>query len=391
MINQYFDIARLIARFLSNEIGEEEQEELTQWRNESPENEHLFQEICKEENIKRNLQKRQSFHLEDGWEGVQKKIQRHRFRQRIFNVCKYAAILILPLAIATVAIYKSNISEGSNPIANVTEQIVPGSKKATLTLDNGETIDLKSTTGVKLQEKDGTIIQVDSTALNYRNTPDHASDKLAYNKVNVPRGGEYQLTLSDGSKVHLNSMSSIRFPVQFAKDSRQVELEGEAYFEVSKTGLPFIVKTKGMNIEVLGTTFNISAYANEEFQATLVSGSVRVHTEDGSNRILKPSEQACVTPGSSQINVRNVDTAFYTSWIHGKINFKDQRLEDIMKTLARWYDMDVVYGDEATKDLRFGCYVNRYNEIAPLVELLEQTGRVTINVEGKTIKIFTNH
>lgn len=389
MINQYFYIARLIAKYLSEEISEEEQVELTRWRNESAGNEQLFQEICREENIKRNMQKRQAFSTEAGWVGVQKKIQHHRFRYRLLNVCKYAAIFILPLAIATAILYKSGNEHDA--ISHVTEQILPGSKKAVLILDNGETIDLKSTSGVELKEKDGTIIQVDSTTLNYQQTPDRKSDKLAYNKVNVPRGGEYRLTLSDGSKVQLNSMSSIRFPVQFAKDCRLVELEGEAYFEVSKTGQPFIVKTKGMNIEVLGTTFNISAYANEEYQTTLVNGSVRVQTEDGSNRILKPSEQACITPGSNQINVRNVDTAFYTSWIHGKINFKDQRLEDIMKTLARWYDMEVIYENEATKDLRFGCYINRYNEITPLVNLLEQTGRVTITVEGKTIKIFTNH
>ena len=389
MINQHFYIARLIARYLSDEIGEEEQAELTRWRNESPENERLFREICKEENIKQNMQKRQTFHTEDGWEGVQRKIQRHRFRHRILNICKYAAIFIFPVAIATVAIYKSG--NEPQPLSQVEEQIVPGGKKAVLILDNGEAIDLKSTSGVELKEKDGTVIQVDSTVLNYQQAPARTSEKLAYNKVNVPRGGEYQLTLSDGSKVQLNSMSSIRFPVQFAQDCRLVELEGEAYFEVSKTGQPFIVQTKGMKIEVLGTSFNISAYANEEYQTTLVSGSVKVQTENGSNRILKPSEQACITPGSNQINVRNVDTAFYTSWIHGKINFKDQRLDDIMKTLARWYDMDVVYENEATKELRFGCYVNRYNEITPLVKLLEQTGRVTVTVEGKTIKIFTNH
>lgn len=389
MINQHFYIARLIARYLSDEIGEEEQAELTRWRDESPENERLFQEICKEENIKQNMQKRQTFHAEDGWEGVQRKIQRHRCRHRILNICKYAAIFIFPVAIATVAIYKSG--NEPQPLSQVEEQIVPGGKKAVLILDNGEAIDLKSTSGVELKEKDGTVIQVDSTVLNYQQAPARTSEKLAYNKVNVPRGGEYQLMLSDGSKVQLNSMSSIRFPVQFAQDCRLVELEGEAYFEVSKTGQPFIVQTKGMKIEVLGTTFNISAYANEEYQTTLVSGSVKVQTENGSNRILKPSEQACITPGSNQINVRNVDTAFYTSWIHGKINFKDQRLDDIMKTLARWYDMDVVYENEATKELRFGCYVNRYNEITPLVKLLEQTGRVTVTVEGKTIKIFTNH
>lgn len=389
MINQHFYIARLIARYLSDEIEEEEQAELTRWRNESPENERLFREICKEENIKQNMQKRQTFHTEDGWEGVQRKIQRHRFRHRILNICKYAAIFIFPVVIATVAIYKSG--NEPQPLSQVAKQIVPGGKKAVLILDNGEATDLKSTSGVELKEKDGTVIQVDSTALNYQQAPARTSEKLAYNKVNVPRGGEYQLTLSDGSKVQLNSMSSIRFPVQFAQDCRLVELEGEAYFEVSKTGQPFIVQTKGMKIEVLGTTFNISAYANEEYQTTLVSGSVKVQTENGSNRILKPSEQACITPGSNQINVRNVDTAFYTSWIHGKINFKDQRLDDIMKTLARWYDMDVVYENEATKELRFGCYVNRYNEITPLVKLLEQTGRVTVTVEGKTIKIFTNH
>ena len=389
MINQHFYIARLIARYLSDEIEEEEQAELTRWRNESPENERLFREICKEENIKQNMQKRQTFHTEDGWEGVQRKIQRHRFRHRILNICKYAAIFIFPVVIATVAIYKSG--NEPQPLSQVEEQIVPGGKKAVLILDNGEAIDLKSTSGVELKEKDGTVIQVDSTVLNYQQAPARTSEKLAYNKVNVPRGGEYQLMLSDGSKVQLNSMSSIRFPVQFAQDCRLVELEGEAYFEVSKTGQPFIVQTKGMKIEVLGTTFNISAYANEEYQTTLVSGSVKVQTENGSNRILKPSEQACITSGSNQINVRNVDTAFYTSWIHGKINFKDQRLDDIMKTLARWYDMDVVYENEATKELRFGCYVNRYNEITPLVKLLEQTGRVTVTVEGKTIKIFTNH
>ena len=389
MINQHFYIARLIARYLSDEIEEEEQAELTRWRNESSENERLFREICKEENIKQNMQKRQTFHAEDGWEGVQRKIQRHRFRHRILNICKYAAIFIFPVVIATVAIYKSG--NEPQPLSQVEEQIVPGGKKAVLILDNGEAIDLKSTSGVELKEKDGTVIQVDSTVLNYQQAPARTSEKLAYNKVNVPRGGEYQLMLSDGSKVQLNSMSSIRFPVQFAQDCRLVELEGEAYFEVSKTGQPFIVQTKGMKIEVLGTTFNISAYANEEYQTTLVSGSVKVQTENGSNRILKPSEQACITPGSNQINVRNVDTAFYTSWIHGKINFKDQRLDDIMKTLARWYDMDVVYENEATKELRFGCYVNRYNEITPLVKLLEQTGRVTVTVEGKTIKIFTNH
>ena len=119
--------------------------------------------------------------------------------------------------------------------------------------------------------------------------------------------------------------------------------------------------------------------------------SVKVRTEKGEAIVLKPSEQATVTRHGDGIEVRNVDTSFYTSWINGKINFRDQRLEDIMKTLGRWYDMDVIYADKAAKDMRFGCYVNRYDNITPLVELLEQTGRVSVDVKGKTVRIFINH
>lgn len=389
MINQDFYIAKLIARYLSKESTEEELTELTEWRKESAEHELLFHQICAEENIKRNTQKRNSFDVGNGWEGVQKKIQQHRFRYRILTICKYAAILILPLVIATIAIYQN--SDSNKPVAHFTEQILPGSNKATLTLNNGKTIDLKSTSETELKENDGTTIQVDSTTLNYQLAQNSTTTKDIYNKVDIPRGGEYKLTLSDGTKVYLNSMSSLRFPVQFTQDTRLVELQGEAYFEVSKTGQHFIVKTNDMEIEVLGTTFNISAYAEEEYQATLVNGSVRIRTADGTNRILKPSEQACVTPGSNEINVRVVDTAFYTSWINGKINFKDQRLEDIMKSLSRWYDMEVIYTDEKAKDVRFGCNINRYSEITPFVNLLEKTGKVSIDVEGKTIKIITNH
>lgn len=389
MMNQQFYIARLIAKYLSEDITEEELVKLIQWRNESPGNESLFQKISEEENIKQNIRKRQSFHTENGWESVQQKIWHHRFRNRMITVCKYAAILILPIAIATIALYRN--ADSKLPDATLTQQILPGSKKAILTLANGETIDLKSAPGMQLTEKDGTLIQVDSTALNYQKTSNAASGEIAYNRIDVPRGGEYQLTLSDGSKVHMNSMSSLRFPIRFAKDSRMIELEGEAYFEVSKTGQPFIVKVKGMDVQVLGTTFNISAYPNEEIQTTLVSGSVKVQTANGTNRILHPSEQACIPLGSNHISVRYVDTTFYTSWIQGKINFKDQRLEDIMKTLARWYDMNVIYMDQQTKDLRFGCYVNRYNEITPLVELLEETGKISIKIEGKNIQIKTNN
>lgn len=391
MINQYFEIARLIAKQISGEMDKEEQIRLENWRKESPENERLFEEIRNEENITANLRRRNSFNTDMGWEKVNEGIQKYRFRKRVLRICRYAAMLAMPLVIAALVTFQIINENRNDKTIAATEQILPGSTKATLTLDNGEIVDLIATKGERLEESDGTLIKIDSATLNYKHVANAADGKIAYNKVSVPRGGEYKLVLSDGTRVHINSMSSLRFPVSFGSKTRQVELDGEAYFEVSKTGQPFIVNANGMDVEVLGTTFNLSAYKGEPRQTTLVSGSVRVRTGNGNSRIIKPSQQASIAPGANQIDVRTVDTAFYTSWIHGKIKFKDQRLEDIMKTLSRWYDMDIVYADKEAKNLRFGCYVNRYEEISPLLELLRNTGSVKIETKGKTIKIHTNH
>ena len=206
------------------------------------------------------------------------------------------------------------------------------------------------------------------------------------NTVTVPQGQRVHLTLSDGTKVWLNAKTKMEYPQSFkVSDQRIVKVDGEAYFEVSKTGQPFIVNVNGMQVEVLGTTFNISAYPNEEYQTTLVNGSVRVSAEKGESLILKPSQQATIVSGGNSIQLRTVDTSFYTSWVKGKINFKDQRLEDIMKTLSRWYDMNVVYENEKLKNIRFGCNLNRYEEITPFVKLLEKTEEVYVKIEGNTI------
>ena len=206
--------------------------------------------------------------------------------------------------------------------------------------------------------------------------------------ASAAHGQVREMLLPDGTKVWLNQSSVLKYPRAFEGKERHVYLDGEAYFEVNKTGHPFIVSTQGMQIEVLGTTFNISAYPGEEYQATLVSGSVKVDTGEGQSLVLKPSQQASLIPGSGNIQVRTVDTAFYTSWVKGKINFKDQRLEDIMRILSRWYNIEVDYSDEALKNLRFGCYVNRYEEIAPFLELLEATENIHVKINGKTIIFY---
>lgn len=388
MIKQDFDIARLIAGHLSGELSREEQAELDAWRNENETNEVLFRKICSTENYKQHVANQQLYDITAGWREVEKRIKQKKRRAVYMTFLRYASIILLPVLIVTFSLYNTPVHQ-SHPdeCLLAAPRILPGEAKAILTLDNGQTVYLdKNATEEKPAELSDARIQVDSTTLNYRLVQKKAAQDLPiYNKVEIPCGGEYALVLNDGTKVHLNSLSSLRFPVVFGTGSREVELTGEAYFEVARNGVPFVVHTKGMKIEVLGTSFNISAYPGEEYQATLISGSVKVDSEKGESLILKPSQQASLSPEDGSMKVSTVDAAFYTSWVKGKIYFKDQRLEDIMKPLCRWYDIEVQYASEEIKNMRFGCHVDRYKEITPFVELLEATKNLKISIEHKTI------
>lgn len=387
MIKQDFHIANLIARYISGEITPEEEIYLEEWKKEEPAHAALFDKICNEQNYNRHEKEKESFDTVSGWQEIEKRINRSNRRERILNILRYAAIIILPILVLSISIKHTNPISGQQDY--YAQPILPGEAKAILTLDNGQVIQLGKNVANLEDGLDETNIQADSAMLKYSQTNKLAkSEKIAYNKVETPKGGEYLLVLSDGTKVHLNAMSKLRYPVNFGNGRREVELEGEGYFEVAKNGQPFIVNTGGMQIEVLGTVFDVSAYQDEECQATLISGSVKVKTGINNSCILKPSQQASVTPGTTSIQVRTVDTAFYTSWINGKIYFKDRRLEDIMKTLSRWYDMEVCYADDKVKDILFGCNINRYDEIAPFVKLLEETKKVRTKINGKTITFY---
>lgn len=387
-----FQIAELISRFLSGSLTEEEESELIEWRESSPENEKLFKQINDTENFADYYRESKKYSLQDGWKSLNRKIHLINRRRLILKFSRYAAALILP-AVVGVWLITTRPSHTKTVTEQMEEQaieILPGEKKAVLTLGSGETIDLNTTAGKMMREKDGTAIRIDSASLNYHSgQTTTAAEKEIYNKVETPRGGEYSLVLSDGSKVHLNAMSTLTFPVSFTGDRRMVELSGEAYFVVAGSDKPFIIKINSMEVGVLGTTFNISAYPDEDCRTTLVDGSVKIQTDAGTNCILSPSQQACVEQGTGDLSVRTVNTSLYTSWVDGKIHFKDERLEDIMNALSRWYDMEVFYREPSVGGLRFGCNVNRHKDITPFLELLEKTGKVSITIKGKTI--YFNH
>lgn len=211
-----------------------------------------------------------------------------------------------------------------------------------------------------------------------------------YAEVETLRGESMTIELPDGTKVQLNSMSRLVYPDTFVGDERRVQLEGEAFFDVTKSDIPFIVSTPLMDIQVLGTVFNVSAYSGEEASAVLVEGSIKVTSGEEAGCVLTPGMMATITDDSDDIKVEHVDTQFYTSWTKGRIDFRDERLEDIMTTLSHWYDFEVKYANDAVKDLRFGCSVNRYETIEPFIDHMVKTGKVSVK-KNNNCYLFINN
>jgi ferric-dicitrate binding protein FerR (iron transport regulator) len=205
----------------------------------------------------------------------------------------------------------------------------------------------------------------------------------------VPRGGEFNLVLSDGTRVFVNSMSKLEFPVNFTGNKREISLEGEAYFEVAKDKTrPFIVKIKGVQVEVLGTTFNIKAYP-EDHQSftTLVEGKVKLCSGNQSDNdyFLMPDQQAVYDPSSKGVVINKVDAGKIVQWTTGRYYFSDQPLDEIMKTLSRWYDFNYKFEDQAIKNVKFEGGLNKYGSIYPILDIINETGKVKVTVKNKDV------
>ena len=213
------------------------------------------------------------------------------------------------------------------------------------------------------------------------------TEELQYNILRVPRGGEYSVVLGDGTSVCLNSESELRYPVQFDRRERRVFLRGEGYFEVAKDPEhPFVVEVEDAKIEVLGTIFNVSGYAEEErVVTTLVEGVVRL-SSDNESVLLEPNEQG-VLDKDGHLSKVEVNVFPYVAWQKGLFVFRQQSLERVMQVVSRWYDVKVVFKDEETKRISFTGNMRRYGNFEQVVRMLEMTGGLNFNIEGRTIYI----
>ena len=286
---------------------------------------------------------------------------------------------------------ESNRDEMSSQpkVVAIADEVVPGKNRATLTLDGEPAISLDEVkNGLLVQQGNITISKRADGHLVYSSIVNEKSAiNPVFNKVVTPRGGQYQLVLADGTKVWLNAASSLRFPVAFSGKSRLVQLEGEAYFEVAKNSMiPFVVKTKQINVDVLGTHFNVSAYADEDVvRTTLLEGSVRL-TAAAKKAMLKPGEQA-VFGKDQNLKVMKANAEDAVAWKNGYFVFDNENIQSIMRKVSRWYDVSVVYkGNIDQKE--FGGTVSRFNSVSSVLKSLELTGTVHFKQEGRRIIVM---
>jgi transmembrane sensor len=268
--------------------------------------------------------------------------------------------------------------------------VIPGSNKATLTLSDGSNIDLNDTEkGVLSNQGSVSVDKLSDGKLvyNIKGEGSHSqSAPILYNTITTPRGGQYQVVLADGTKVWLNSESSLKFPATFSGKERHVELTGEAYFEVAKNkNMPFKIAVNKMSIEVLGTHFNVNAYADDdEIKTTLLEGSVKLAS--GSNTaLLKPGEQGVLQQQSFKINAVNTEET--VAWKNGYFMFDNENIQSIMKKVARWYNVDVVYTGNID-ERGFGGTVSRFESVTGVLKSLELTGTVHFKLEGRRITVM---
>ncbi|MFT3747138.1 MAG: FecR domain-containing protein [Agriterribacter sp.] len=396
-MNDYLSrVSTLIIKHLEGaELTQPEQLELNAWLEGSPQNKALFSRLADPAYVREALQKMHSYDTEDGWQKIQaafttqtgvSNIQRSYSRRywvaaaAILVAITSAALLYIYFPGKTTPVATTNIAHPAKDIP------APAISKATITLQNGKrlAVDSLAIGTTALQEEtaiqktaDGHIIYAGKNA---------STTEIYFNTLSNPRGSSViQLTLSDGTKVWLNVESEIRYPVAFTGTSREVEMKGEAYFEVAKDAAkPFMVKSNGTTVQVTGTHFNINAYTDEaSLNVSLLEGGVKV-SKDNNMVVLAPGEQAQVG-GNIKIDA-HADMEQVMAWKNGSFSFKGEDIYATMRQLSRWYNVNIQF-KEAVSEKFYGD-ISRQKNISSVLKMLETTGSVHFKTIGNMIEVY---
>lgn len=300
-----------------------------------------------------------------------------------------ASILI---ALFLYAIYFTRTAHRDSPAhVVVSNPILPGEPRAELLVEDGRTIDLENLSNDTTLQMDGYRIHKNREGrLSYSVSAEHRGTPI-YNTIVTPRGGEYQLELVDGTRIWVNASSRLRYPLQSTGENRKIELEGEAFFEVSPLyidgkSVPFIVTTGTQRLEVLGTSFNINSYERDVL-TTLVEGKVRLSSPRSPENYLEPHEQATFNRNSGAFSKQAVDPIYAVAWKNGNFAFEDNTIQEVMNQLSRWYDVEVEYRNDVS-DVHFSGTISRFEDINSVLKLIELTGSARFKIEERRVIVM---
>ena len=346
MTDYPFQIAVLIQKSIVGVLTDEEREQLERWMAESDEHERMYREFVRPGFLE---EARKEHHQFQAGEGYRRFVAGKRKSDRLRIGKRWAGV-----ALAFLLREQSGTEQdGHLPVAEV---IKPGKAGAVLTLSDGRQVVLSDSLETQLKERTADI-RVQGKRLDY--SAEHVGPLLVYNTITVPRGGEYQLTLADGTQVWLNAETELKYPVAFADEVREVMLTGEAYFEVAKNvSRPFVVKAGQLDIKVLGTY----------------------------SRKLQPGEQ--LNYSSEGPEIRNVDVKAYTAWKDRRFVFNDDLLEEVIRKLGRWYDVEFILRDAEVREIRFTGNLPKYRNLDQVLNKLELTTHIRFVQDGRAIEVF---
>ena len=377
MLSKEEHIARLIFLHVQGMTDDAQEKELNEWRSVSPRHEELFQRVLSSEHVKTEEEE------ERGWRQLQQKARSSRSARKI-KWFPYAATIALLLSVGGV-FYFSGEKKQTDVLPVVKNEVqVPGSR-AVLILPDGRKVDLENEVLRSDLAQSDSLLLVSARSLRYRDI-DSPDTTEVFHTLEIPRGGEYLLTLSDGTMIYLNSESTLSFPVKFQGKERKVYLTGEAYFKVAKnTEHPFVVTAGELEVLVTGTTFGVRAYKDEkDIQTTLESGQVTVRVEGKSVKLV-PNKQVLFNKSTMGLEVRDVDVDLYLAWADGRLVYDNCPLEKILNDLGRWYNIDVFYSRDELRSYQFSLNMKKHEEFTQVLELIGKTGEVQFEIKDNTV------
>jgi hypothetical protein len=372
-----FEIADLIFLKLNGTLNPDKELELDEWIRNSERNRLLYEQLLTNGNDPGRIKKIFADYDYSGFYAeCCRKIEASQ-KRGYSRPLKIAASILL-LGVLSSSLFFTGILTRHDIMSG---DIAPGTSAAVLILSDGEKVLLGDKQSAKEIEKDNLIVENDT--LKYSGLK---KNKIDYNTIIIPRGGEYVVRLSDGTKIWLNAESELRYPVSFMKGERTVYLKGEAFFDVEKDpDSPFTVVTGEHKVTVLGTEFCVRAYPDEKYiMTTLERGKVSVKVGDRHIDLL-PGQQSNVN--NNEMIVKDVNTTLYTAWHNNKYVFDNQPLREILQTLSRWYDMEVNYDIQEFGDIRFTGELTRYTNILDFLKKLEELEKVHFSITDKRVTV----